>query len=60
MALSTLIFVVVHPGVSGFPFPQFAGGVLFAMAYEKGKSLIVPITVHVLGNTAIFILSLLF
>jgi membrane protease YdiL (CAAX protease family) len=60
MALSTLIFVVVHPGVSGFPFPQFAGGVLFAMAYEKGKSLMVPITVHVLGNTAIFILSLLF
>lgn len=60
MVLSTLIFVVAHPGVSNFPLPQLAGGILFAVAYERGKSLIVPITVHALGNMAIFTLSLLF
>ncbi|MCD6398086.1 MAG: CPBP family intramembrane metalloprotease [Spirochaetaceae bacterium] len=56
--LSTLAFVLVHPAGSGFPLPQITGGVLFAMAYEKEGNLTVPIIIHVLGNMALFSLSL--
>jgi hypothetical protein len=35
------------------------GGVLFAAAYEKEKNLLVPVTIHCLGNLAIFSLSLI-
>ena len=35
------------------------GGILFAVAYEMEKNLLVPITIHVLGNLAIFTLALI-
>ena len=57
--LSTLAFVLVHPAGSGIPLPQITGGVLFAVAYEKERNLLVPITIHILGNIAIFSLSLM-
>ncbi len=59
VTLSTLAFVLVHPTGSGVPLPQITGGVLFAMAYEKEGNLLVPITIHTLGNIAIFSLSLM-
>jgi membrane protease YdiL (CAAX protease family) len=59
LVLSTLLFVFSHPLHRGLPFTQVVGGVLFAMAYEVEGSLMVPITIHVLANTAIFTLSLL-
>jgi membrane protease YdiL (CAAX protease family) len=34
------------------------GGIVFAIAYEKEKNLMVPITIHCLGNLAIFSLSI--
>jgi membrane protease YdiL (CAAX protease family) len=37
----------------------FFRGILFAAAYEIEKNLIVPITIHCLGNLAIFSLSLI-
>jgi membrane protease YdiL (CAAX protease family) len=49
--LSTLPFILAHP-VAGLP--QTVGGILFAIAYETEKRLMVPITIHVLGNLAIF------
>ena len=58
VVLSTLTFVLAHPAGSGFPLPQITGGVLFAVAYEKEGNLIVPITIHILGNIAIFSLVL--
>jgi len=58
VALSTLAFVLSHPAGSGFPLPQTIGGILFAIAYEKEGNLTVPITIHILGNIAIFSLSL--
>ena len=58
VALSTLAFVLAHPAGSGFPLPQITGGILFAIAYEKEGNLTVPITIHILGNIAIFSLSL--
>jgi len=55
---STVLFVLAHAPGRGVPLPQLVGGVLFAWAYEKEKHLLVPITIHVLGNLAIFTISI--
>ena len=55
---STLIFVATHPLGNMLPFTQIVGGIVFAIAYEKEKNLMVPITIHCLGNLAIFSLAL--
>lgn len=57
--LSTFFFVILHPAKS-LVVTQTVGGVLFATAYEIERNLIVPITIHILGNLAIFALALLF
>jgi membrane protease YdiL (CAAX protease family) len=59
LVFSTLIFVLCHPMHSGIPVTRLLGGILFAVAYEISGSLIVPITIHGLGNLAIFTLSLI-
>jgi membrane protease YdiL (CAAX protease family) len=59
LVLSSLLFVLVHPMHQGIPFTQIVGGLLFALAYEVEGNLLVPITIHALGNLAIFTLSLL-
>lgn len=59
LTMSTLVFVLVHPGFPRLPVTQVVGGAVFAMAYEIEGSLLAPLTIHVLGNTAIFTLSLL-
>ncbi len=55
--LSTALFAAFHPGPA-IPVTQIVGGVVFALAYEKEKSLMAPIVIHVAGNLAIFFLSL--
>lgn len=55
---STALFVVLHAH-RGLPVTQIVGGLLFAVAYESSGNLMVPITIHALGNLAIFSLSLL-
>jgi hypothetical protein len=57
LIVTTAIFVLLH-SVQGFPLAQIVGGIVFALAYEASGSLLVPITIHVLGNLAIFTLSL--
>ena len=57
--LSTMIFVLAHPVMPGVPLPQIVGGIIFAIAYEVEGSLITPIVIHILGNMAIYILSLI-
>jgi membrane protease YdiL (CAAX protease family) len=54
LALSTLMFTLLHAGAPGVPITQIVGGLVFAVAYEIEKTLLVPIAVHVLGNLAIF------
>jgi membrane protease YdiL (CAAX protease family) len=54
--LSTALFALAHP-MRGLPLTQIVGGLLFASAYEVERNLLVPITIHVLGNLAIFALS---
>lgn len=55
---STLLFVALHSSHS-IPFTQIVGGLVFAAAYEITENLMVPITIHSLGNLAIFAISLL-
>ena len=58
IVFSTLIFVFTHPLGGGIPVTQLVGGIVFAVAYEKEKNLMVPITIHCLGNLTIFSLSI--
>jgi membrane protease YdiL (CAAX protease family) len=58
--ISTLLFVLAHTASSKIPLPQAIGGILFAVAYEKEKNLLVPIIIHMSGNLAIFALALFF
>ena len=54
VVISTLIFVLFHPqgGLT-----QAVGGVVFALAYHFSHSLLAPIIIHSLGNTALFSIS---
>lgn len=56
--ISTALFASLHWGPA-LPVTQITGGVVFALAYHTGKSLLVPILIHMLGNLAIFALSLI-
>jgi membrane protease YdiL (CAAX protease family) len=58
--ISTALFAAIHlvflnPTI---PVTQIVGGLVFAVAYHMGKSLMVPIVIHMLGNLAIFTISL--
>ena len=57
--ISTVLFVLPHYDGNHLPLTQIVGGIVFAIAYEKEKNLIVPIMVHCLGNIAIFSLTFL-
>ncbi len=58
LGASTAIFVVLHLPFNALPVTQVVGGIVFAVAYETSHNLMTPITIHVLGNTALFALSL--
>lgn len=58
--LSSMLFVLVHSNTAQIPLPQIVGGVVFAIAYELEGNLVVPIAIHILGNMAIYALSLMF
>ncbi len=58
--LTTVVFVLAHSVTHPIPLPQIVGGFVFALAYEVSGSLITPIVIHILGNSAIYALSLLF
>jgi len=59
LLLSTLVFVMAHAIFHRIPLPQIVGGILFAVAYEKEKNLMVPVAIHVLGNLAIFAIAMI-
>ena len=52
--ISTALFVWPHFDGSHLPLTQIVGGIVFAIAYEKEKCLVVPITIHCLGNITMF------
>ncbi|BBO80512.1 hypothetical protein DSCO28_10780 [Desulfosarcina ovata subsp. sediminis] len=57
--ISTAVFAAFHTGTT-VPVTQIVGGIVFAVAYHVSGSLLSPIVIHVLGNLAIFSLSLPF
>lgn len=60
LVLTTVIFIFAHHNTGQIPLTQALGGIVFAIAYEIEDNLVVPIIIHILGNTAIFILPLIF
>lgn len=58
IVLSTTCFVLLHAPQS-IPVTQAVGGIVFCLAYEKEKSLLAPIIIHMLGNAALFTLGIL-
>jgi membrane protease YdiL (CAAX protease family) len=54
IVVSTGLFVLAHPISQGFPLPQAAGGIVFALAYEIEGSLMTPMVIHILGNLALY------
>ena len=59
IVVSAALFVLAHPISQGFPIPQAVGGIVFALAYEIEGSLMTPIVIHVLGNLALYTLSMM-
>ena len=59
LIISTIFFVLPHFAGNSLPLTQLAGGLLFAVAYEVEKNLVVPIIIHCLGNLAIFSISII-
>ena len=57
---STFLFVMAHPALPAIPVIQITGGLLFAVAYEMEGNLMAPLSIHILGNMAIYTLSLQF
>ncbi len=57
---STLLFVLAHPVLPAIPVIPITGGLLFAIAYEMEGTLMVPIVLHILGNLALYTISVLF
>lgn len=54
---TTALFALLHAGAGGLPVVPLIGGLVFAAAVETEKNLVVPITIHVLGNTALYALA---
>lgn len=55
---STVLFASLHwIGTGAVPVVPAVGGLLFAAAYEREGHLVAPITIHMLGNLALFGLS---
>ncbi len=54
LTASTAFFALAHVPNSGIPIFQIVGGILFALAFEATRNLMTPITIHVLGNWAIY------
>ncbi len=59
VVISSLAFVLAHMTFTEYFFIQLTGGVLFAVAYETEKNLMVPVILHITGNMALFALSFL-
>ncbi len=57
---SAFLFVIAHPALPAIPVIPITGGLLFAVAYEMEGNLMVPLSIHILGNMAIYTISFQF
>lgn len=62
LVFSTAIFILPHYMASrgAAPFFQGAGGILFALSYEREKHLLAPIILHAGGNFVLFLFTAYF
>ncbi|MEA2061232.1 MAG: type II CAAX endopeptidase family protein [Thermodesulfobacteriota bacterium] len=58
VVISALVFACFHLQAQSLPVIQIIGGLIFAISFERSKSLLTPVIIHVLGNTALFSISL--
>jgi membrane protease YdiL (CAAX protease family) len=58
--ISATLFAFAHYGSNLNLLLQLTGGFLFAIVYEKSRSLWAPIIVHALGNSALLLINLFF
>ncbi len=56
--ISTALFTLCHFRGDNLPIVQLIGGVLFALAFERSGSILSPMIIHILGNMAIFSISI--
>ncbi len=54
---STCIFVLLHHQAPVIPFTQIVGGILFAVSYEYTHMLSTSVTIHIIGNSSMLLLS---
>lgn len=59
LSITTFVFVVMHPPGTAVPIPQIVGSIVFTLAYEKKGALAAPVSIHCLGNLALFSISLI-
>lgn len=59
LAITTFLFVLMHPPGAAVPIPQIVGSIIFTLAYEKRGELAAPVTIHCLGNLVLFSISLI-
>jgi hypothetical protein len=57
VSMTTLMFALCHARNAGIPLFQIVGGLVFALAFERSKSITAPIIIHSLGNLALFSIS---
>ncbi len=50
---SSAVFIMAH-STGGIAVTHLVGALVFAVAYEYEKNITVPVTIHVLGNLALF------
>lgn len=55
----SLLFAGLHLAFHQDPLLPFCGSLVFCLAYEKTKSILSPILVHIMGNLIIYALPLL-
>jgi membrane protease YdiL (CAAX protease family) len=51
----SLLFAFAHS--NAVPINQFFGGLIFAYAYERRRTLVAPILLHILGNSALAVVG---
>ncbi|MBN1106421.1 MAG: CPBP family intramembrane metalloprotease [Deltaproteobacteria bacterium] len=57
-AMVSLLFGLLHQHFNAQFLVPFLGSVIFCLAYEKIKSIITPILLHMIGNMTIYLASL--
>lgn len=59
LVFSSILFAAAHLNHNTIPFFQLVGGLVFGLSFEHSGSIATPLIIHILGNIAIFSISLI-